>query len=154
MKQMKLAYGGGYTPDELAAFRLVVYENLVDSANNLVLTVQKIGVEDINRVRSCPCCITPAKTDERSRLNSSLIFSFISDGLRFKEPHTTATCISEICSANSCIPSRLRLVISPRTRHCQRYRLFMERPSHFYRRRAVFRLPPPRFSRLFLLAGA
>ncbi|KAG9051660.1 Guanine nucleotide-binding protein alpha-2 subunit [Tulasnella sp. UAMH 9824] len=53
MKQMKIVCGDGYTPDERAAFRLVVYENLVDSAKDLVLTVKKIredyGGEDINR---------------------------------------------------------------------------------------------------------
>ncbi|KAG8891605.1 hypothetical protein FRC00_013404, partial [Tulasnella sp. 408] len=52
MKQIKIACGDGYTPDELAGFRLVLYENLIDSAKDLILAVKKIGEEygeDVNR---------------------------------------------------------------------------------------------------------
>ncbi|KAG8954815.1 Guanine nucleotide-binding protein alpha-2 subunit [Tulasnella sp. 408] len=52
MKQMKIIGQGGYTSEELAAFRLTVYENLVDSAKDIILGTRKIGLEfvrDINR---------------------------------------------------------------------------------------------------------
>lgn len=51
---MKIIHQNGYTPDELAVFRLVVYKNLVDSAKDVILAMKKVGVdcvEGINRVR-------------------------------------------------------------------------------------------------------
>lgn len=53
VKQMKIIHQNGYTSDELAVFRLVVYKNLVDSAKDIVLAMKKVGVdcvEGINRV--------------------------------------------------------------------------------------------------------
>ena len=55
VKQMKIIHQNGYTPEELAVFRMVVYKNLVDSAKDIVLAMKKVGVdcvEGINRVRS------------------------------------------------------------------------------------------------------
>ncbi|KAG9051661.1 Guanine nucleotide-binding protein alpha-2 subunit [Tulasnella sp. UAMH 9824] len=52
IKQMKIIVQDGYTSEELAEFRLTVYENLVDSAKDLVSGTRKIGLEfvqDINR---------------------------------------------------------------------------------------------------------
>ena len=50
---MKIIHQNGYTPDELAVFRLVVYKNLVDSAKDIVRAMVELGVEcveGINRV--------------------------------------------------------------------------------------------------------
>ena len=50
---MKIIHQNGYTPEELAVFRIVVYRNLVDSAKDVVLAMKKVGVdcvEGINRV--------------------------------------------------------------------------------------------------------
>ncbi|KAG8993957.1 Guanine nucleotide-binding protein alpha-2 subunit [Tulasnella sp. JGI-2019a] len=52
MKQVKINYQNGYTSEELSAFRLVIYKNLIDSAKDIVLAMEKIGVdfvENINR---------------------------------------------------------------------------------------------------------
>ncbi|KAG8917924.1 Guanine nucleotide-binding protein alpha-2 subunit [Tulasnella sp. 417] len=50
MKQMKIVHQNGYTHDELVAFRLVVYQNLVDSAKYLVLALNNMGVEFVNGI--------------------------------------------------------------------------------------------------------
>lgn len=50
---MKIIHQNGYTPEELAVFRLVVYKNLVDSAKDVVMAMKKVGVdcvEAVNRV--------------------------------------------------------------------------------------------------------
>ncbi|KAG8949203.1 Guanine nucleotide-binding protein alpha-2 subunit [Tulasnella sp. 424] len=51
VKQMKIMVGG-YTSDEMAEFRLVIYTNLVHLAKTIIWTMRKIGmdcVEEINR---------------------------------------------------------------------------------------------------------
>lgn len=48
MKQMKIIYQNGYTPDELATFRLIIYQNLVDSAKDIVLAMKKLGAECVD----------------------------------------------------------------------------------------------------------
>ncbi|KAG8993961.1 hypothetical protein FRB94_010239 [Tulasnella sp. JGI-2019a] len=51
MKQVKI--NCWYTSEELSAFRLVIYKSLADSAKEVVLVMEKIGVdfvEDINRM--------------------------------------------------------------------------------------------------------
>ncbi|KAG8968856.1 Guanine nucleotide-binding protein alpha-2 subunit [Tulasnella sp. 419] len=53
VKQMKIIHQNGYTQEELAVYRLVVYKNLIDSAKDLVLAMKKVGVdcvEGVNRV--------------------------------------------------------------------------------------------------------
>ncbi|KAL7417404.1 G protein alpha subunit [Mrakia frigida] len=53
VKQMKIIHQNGYTKDELLQFRLIVYKNLVDSAQAVVMACRKLGVdpeEPANRV--------------------------------------------------------------------------------------------------------
>ena len=53
VKQMQISFQDGYTPAELAAFRPIVYKNLVDSAKDIILAMMKIGadcIEVTNRV--------------------------------------------------------------------------------------------------------
>ncbi|KAG0206249.1 Guanine nucleotide-binding protein alpha-2 subunit [Mortierella sp. GBA30] len=45
VKQMKVIHQGGYTREELATFRLTIYKNLIDSAQCLVLAMEKLRLE-------------------------------------------------------------------------------------------------------------
>jgi guanine nucleotide-binding protein subunit alpha len=45
VKQMKVIHQGGYSTEELATYRLTVYKNLVDSAQSLVLAMEKLRLE-------------------------------------------------------------------------------------------------------------
>ncbi|KAK9710506.1 Guanine nucleotide-binding protein alpha-2 subunit [Basidiobolus ranarum] len=45
VKQMKIIHQNGYTPEELAIFRVTIFKNLVDSAQNLVLAMNKLQLE-------------------------------------------------------------------------------------------------------------
>ncbi|KAF9553534.1 Guanine nucleotide-binding protein alpha-2 subunit [Lunasporangiospora selenospora] len=45
VKQMKVIHQGGYRPDELPTFKLTIYKNLVDSAQALVLAMEKLRLE-------------------------------------------------------------------------------------------------------------
>ncbi|KAG8966888.1 Guanine nucleotide-binding protein alpha-2 subunit [Tulasnella sp. 419] len=45
VKQMKIIHLGGYTPDKLLFFKTVVYKNLVDSAQDLILAMKKFGID-------------------------------------------------------------------------------------------------------------
>lgn len=52
---MKIIHQNGYSKDELLSFRGVIYKNVLDSAQALIMAMRKIGVdpEDVNnRVRS------------------------------------------------------------------------------------------------------
>lgn len=42
---MKVIHQGGYSTEELATYRLTVYKNLVDSAQSLVLAMEKLRLE-------------------------------------------------------------------------------------------------------------
>lgn len=55
VKQMKIIHQNGYTVEELAAFRLTIYKNVVDSAKAVVgaLRQLEIDVEDPANVRNC-----------------------------------------------------------------------------------------------------
>ena len=55
VKQMKIIHQNGYTRDELLVFRLVVYDNLIESAQAIVKQMRKMGVDPEvpeNRVRT------------------------------------------------------------------------------------------------------
>lgn len=45
VKQMKVIHQGGYSREELAAYRLTIYKNLIDSAQSLVLAMEKLRLE-------------------------------------------------------------------------------------------------------------
>lgn len=45
VKQMKIIHLNGYTPQALLFFRTVVYKNLVESAQDLILAMKKLGVD-------------------------------------------------------------------------------------------------------------
>lgn len=42
---MKIIHQNGFSRDELVAYRLTVYRNLLDSAHAVVLAMRKIGVD-------------------------------------------------------------------------------------------------------------
>ena len=55
VKQMKIIHQGGFSDSELADYRPVVYENVLDSAQQVLIYMKKIGLECVeysNRVRS------------------------------------------------------------------------------------------------------
>jgi G-protein alpha subunit len=55
VKQMKIIHQNGYTRDELLVFRLVVYDNLIESAQAIVKQMRKMGIDPEipeNRVRT------------------------------------------------------------------------------------------------------
>ncbi|KAG8954816.1 Guanine nucleotide-binding protein alpha-2 subunit [Tulasnella sp. 408] len=55
IKQMRLLYQHGYSLDQLAALRPIIYKNLVDSAKAIVMVMKKLGVEctgETNRILS------------------------------------------------------------------------------------------------------
>ena len=56
VKQMKIIHQNGYSRDELEAFRGTVYDNLINSAKDLVtaLTFLKIDVVDPSNVVCVP----------------------------------------------------------------------------------------------------
>ncbi|KAJ9096035.1 guanine nucleotide-binding protein subunit alpha [Naganishia friedmannii] len=45
VKQMKIIHQNGYSKDELLQFKYVIYKNLIDSAQALILACRKIGVD-------------------------------------------------------------------------------------------------------------
>lgn len=56
---MKIIHQGGFSDAELVDYRPVVYKNVLDSAQQVVIYMKKIGlelVEDSNRVRSSLSC--------------------------------------------------------------------------------------------------
>ncbi|KAG8901681.1 Guanine nucleotide-binding protein alpha-2 subunit [Tulasnella sp. 403] len=75
VKQMKIIHQNGYTPDELAVFRLVVYKNLVDSAKDIVLAMKKVGVdcvEGINRTYATQILEYEVESDPSFRLSPEI----------------------------------------------------------------------------------
>ena len=48
VKQMKIIHQNGYTRDELLVFRIVVWKNLIDSAQAILLAMRKIGVDPVD----------------------------------------------------------------------------------------------------------
>lgn len=45
VKQMKILHQGGFSVDELASFRPIIYKNVLDSAQAVVLAMRKIGTD-------------------------------------------------------------------------------------------------------------
>jgi len=45
VKQIKITHQGGFSPSELAEYRPVVYKNVLDSAQWVVIHMKKIGLE-------------------------------------------------------------------------------------------------------------
>ncbi|KAH9485923.1 Guanine nucleotide-binding protein subunit alpha [Psilocybe cubensis] len=45
VKQMKIIHQDGFAPHELAEFRPVIYKNVIDSAQQVVVYMKKIGME-------------------------------------------------------------------------------------------------------------
>ncbi|KAG0287421.1 Guanine nucleotide-binding protein alpha-2 subunit [Dissophora globulifera] len=45
VKQMKVIHQGGYSREELAGYRITIYKNLIDSAQSLVLAMEKLRLE-------------------------------------------------------------------------------------------------------------
>lgn len=45
VKQMKIIHQNGYSKEELLNFRLIVYKNLIDSAQAIILACRKLGVD-------------------------------------------------------------------------------------------------------------
>lgn len=63
VKQMKIIHQNGFTKDELESYRPIIYKNVLDSAQAIVLAMRKIGVEPerySNRV-SLPPSARPAR---------------------------------------------------------------------------------------------
>jgi len=59
VKQMKIVHRDGFTDSELADYRPVVNKNLLDSAQQVLIYMKKIGLECAgcsNRVRSSFSC--------------------------------------------------------------------------------------------------
>ena len=57
VKQMKIIHQNGFTREELASWKLVVYRNLVDSAQGIVRAMQRFRiapVDQANEVSSSP----------------------------------------------------------------------------------------------------
>ncbi|KAI9454672.1 G-protein alpha subunit-domain-containing protein [Lactarius psammicola] len=54
VKQMKIIHQNGFTPEEILAFRPIVWKNLLQSASGVVLALARFNLEPItvtNRVR-------------------------------------------------------------------------------------------------------
>lgn len=45
VKQMKIIHQSGFSKDELASFRPIIYKNVLDSAQAIVLAMRKLGVD-------------------------------------------------------------------------------------------------------------
>lgn len=55
MKQMKIIHQNGFDDRERAYYRHIIYKNLMESAQSIVLAMRKLGLvpeEPVNRVRS------------------------------------------------------------------------------------------------------
>ncbi|KAA1478282.1 G-protein alpha subunit [Dentipellis sp. KUC8613] len=47
VKQMKIIHQNGYTPDELLAFRPLIWKNLLESAHAVIAALAKLGLEPV-----------------------------------------------------------------------------------------------------------
>ena len=59
VKQMKIIHQNGFSPEELDTFRPIIYQNVLDSAQAIVIHMRKIGQncqQQNNRVRYCHSC--------------------------------------------------------------------------------------------------
>jgi len=83
VKQMKIIHQNGYTTDELQVFRLVVYKNLVESAQAVVQAMRKLGVD----------CTVPAN---RAHAETIIDFKVPSSDPSFTLNPELATAIEEV----------------------------------------------------------
>ena len=63
---MKVIHQGGYSPEELATFKSTIYSNLVDSAQCLILAMEKMGLE-------------PSKPEHREYMDNILAYCVDAD---------------------------------------------------------------------------
>lgn len=80
---MKIIHQNGYTTEELQVFRLVVYKNLVESAQAIVQAMRKLGVD----------CAIPAN---RAHAEAILAFRVPSSDSSFTLNPDLATAIEEV----------------------------------------------------------
>jgi hypothetical protein len=83
VKQMRIIHQDGFKHEELVLFRQVIFRNLVESAQNVVLAMKKFGldaVEPINRVRThyraLDRRLTGTRPLNRNMLNTFSIFNY------------------------------------------------------------------------------
>lgn len=75
VKQMKIIHQSGFTPDELASYRPIIYKNVVDSAQSLINAMKLLKVE----------CLDPANKQHAEeildfRIDPALTYA-LTDGL-------------------------------------------------------------------------
>ena len=66
VKQMKIIHQDGFSVEERIAYRAPIYQNLLESAQAIVLAMRKLSIEPVdvqNRVRHFPCPTVYALTD-------------------------------------------------------------------------------------------
>ena len=51
VKQMKIIHQNGYSTEELERFKNTIYNNVVESAKNLIKGLEKTGLHPVNMVR-------------------------------------------------------------------------------------------------------
>ncbi|KAG8896096.1 Guanine nucleotide-binding protein alpha-2 subunit, partial [Tulasnella sp. 417] len=64
VKQMKIIHLNGFTPQALLFFRPVIYRNLVESAQDIILAMKKLGIDF---------------AENSNRANAEKVFSYIVD---------------------------------------------------------------------------
>ncbi|KAH9034260.1 G-protein alpha subunit [Lactarius pseudohatsudake] len=55
VKRMKLIHQGGYTPEELAAFRPIIWKNLLQSASDIANALAKFDLEPVTATNRANC---------------------------------------------------------------------------------------------------
>lgn len=86
VKQMKIIHQNGYTAEELAQYRMVVYKNLIDSAQSLVLAMRRFALdpeEASNRVNAERIFEFRLDTDPHARIPDEIRQSI---GSLWKDP--------------------------------------------------------------------
>ena len=62
MKQMKIIHQDGFSDAELAEYRPVVYNNVLDSAQHIIIYMKKIGMECQEYSNGVPLHLYPSHT--------------------------------------------------------------------------------------------
>ena len=57
VKQMKIAHEGGFSVEERIAYRTAIYQNLLESAQSIVFTMDKLSIKPVD-LRSRVCHIS------------------------------------------------------------------------------------------------
>lgn len=124
VKQMKIIHLNGYTPQALLFFRPVVYKNLVESTQDVILAMKKLSmfdsVERDNRVRS-HCSSRP---------------------FPWQAQLTHCSCLTDQRREDLGICCRVRSGIPPRPRDSGCYRATPDRPHHSSRSGPIPHLLP------------